>query len=375
MKEKKNVLLYYVNTDWGFLSHRLELAKKALSEGYEVHLMTNITDHKKFIENEGIIIHESNLSRGFNILKDVTAIYSFIRTVLKIKPEIIHSVSNKNNIICGILGNFLGIKKIILAVSGLGYIFIRKNLVSKIARKIISSSFSLAINKKDTFIIVQNSIDQKIVNNFIKKKINKKNIILIKGSGVNTKYFYPVKEAEGKLNISLVARMIYDKGIKEFVEAAIILKKKYVNIEFNLYGDPDKYNPTSIPIQTLNEWNTKKIINWRGYVDDTLSIYHKSHIIVLPSYREGMPKVILEASACGRPCIVTNVAGCNESIRVNQTGLLVELYNVNDLVEKIELLILNKDMRIKMGKEARKFSEKVFDINMINSRQLSLYKT
>ena len=135
--------------------------------------MTNITDHKKFIEKEGIIIHESNLSRGFNILKDITAIYSFIITVLKIKPEIIHSVSNKNNIICGILGNFLGIKKIILAVSGLGYIFIRENLVSKIARKIISTSFNLAINQKDTFIIVQNSVDKKIVNNFIKKKIKK----------------------------------------------------------------------------------------------------------------------------------------------------------------------------------------------------------
>tara|TARA_A100001015_G_scaffold311551_1_gene415019 strand:- start:2523 stop:3650 length:1128 start_codon:yes stop_codon:yes gene_type:complete len=374
MKERKYVLLYYVNTDRGFLSHRLELAKKALSEGYEVHLMTNITDYKKYIENEGIVIYESNLSRGFNILKDIFAVFSFVTTVLKIKPDIIHSVSNKNNIICGFLANFLGVKKIILAVSGLGYIFIKKNLINKIARKILSISFNLAINRKDSFIIVQNSNDQKIVNNFIRKKLKRKNVVLIKGSGVNTKYFYPVRESEGNLNISLVARMIYDKGIREFVEAAIILKKKYIGIEFNLYGDPDRHNPSSIPIQKLNEWNNKKIINWRGHVEDTLSIYHKSHIIVLPSYREGMPKAILEASACGRPCIVTNVAGCNESIKVNQTGLLVELYDVNDLVDKIELLILNRDMRIKMGKEARIFSEKVFDINMINSKQLNLYK-
>ncbi len=230
MEEKKKVLLYYVNTDWSFLSHRLELAKKALSEGYEVHLMTNITDHKQFIENEGIVIHESNLSRGFNILKDIVAIYSFVITILKIKPDIIHSVSNKNNIISGILSNFIGVKKIILAVSGLGYIFIKENLASKIARKILSSSFNLAINIGNSFIIVQNTDDQKIVSNFIKKKIKRKNIILIKGSGVDTKYFYPVKEAEGNLNISLVARMIYDKGIKEFVEAATILKKNMLTL-------------------------------------------------------------------------------------------------------------------------------------------------
>ena len=373
IENKKPILLYYINVDWSFLSHRIDLAKKAISEGYEVHLLTNITNCKETIENHGILVHESYLSRKFNLLKDIKGIFRLISIIIKIKPEIIHAVSNKNIILGSIIGKIFKIKKIILAVSGLGYIYIRENILTKFLKKIFSIIYSIILRYEKSYIIVQNRDDLKIIQNFADNESQKKKIILIPGSGVDINYFKTAPENDGKIIISLVARMIYDKGIKEFVCAARILSKKYSNIEFNLFGSPDIHNPSSIKKKELAGWDSEKILRWRGHEEDTLSIYQQSHIIVLPSYREGMPKVILEASACGRPSVVTNVPGCKESIIPNKTGLLVKLFDVDDLVNKIEKLIINKEMRIAMGSEARKFAEQTFDINIINQKQVSLY--
>tara|TARA_B100000029_G_C17536280_1_gene944991 strand:+ start:99 stop:1244 length:1146 start_codon:yes stop_codon:yes gene_type:complete len=373
IENKKPILLYYINVDWSFLSHRIDLAKKAISEGYEVHLLTNITTYKKIIENHGIVVHESYLSRKFNLLKDVQGLFKLISIIIKIKPDIIHAVSNKNIILGSIIGRIFRIKKIILAVSGLGYIYLRENILTKFFKKLLSIIYGIILRYEKSYIIVQNRDDLNIIQNFAKKDTQKRKIILIPGSGVDTNYFRPSPEKDGKIIISLVARMIYDKGIKEFVCAAKILSKKYSNIEFNLFGRPDIYNPSSIEEKKLVDWDSEKILRWRGYEEDSLSIYHQSHIIVLPSYREGMPKVILEASACGRPSVVTNVPGCKESIIPNKTGLLVKLFDVDDLVKKIEQLIINKEMRIAMGSQARRFAEQTFDINIINQKQIYLY--
>ena len=373
IENKKPILLYYINVDWSFLSHRLDLAKKAISEGYEVHLLTNITTSKKIIEDHGIVIHESYLSRKFNLLKDLQGLFKLISIIIKVKPDIIHAVSNKNIILGSIVGRAFRINKIILAVSGLGYIYLRTNIFTNFFKKILSIVYSIILNYEKSYIIVQNKDDLNIIQNFALKENQKKKIVLIPGSGVNINYFKPLPENDGKIIISLVARMIYDKGINEFACAAKILTKKYSNIEFNLFGNPDIYNPTSISESKLIDWESKKILRWKGYEKDALSIYKQSHIIVLPSHREGMPKVILEASACGRPSVVTNVPGCKEAIIPNKTGLLVKLFDVDDLVSKIEQLILNKEKRIEMGYQARKFAEKTFDIKVINQKQVSLY--
>ena len=371
---RKPTLLFYTNVDWSFVSHRLDLAKEAILDGYEVHLSSNITNSKDIIEKNGIFLHESYLSRRFHLFRDFYAIIKLIILIFKIKPKIIHNVSNKNIIIGGVVARIFKIKKIILAVSGLGYIYINKNLFTYIIKKIINLAYTIILKYKNSFVIVQNESDYNFISNIIKDDKKLKRIILIPGSGVDTDHFKPVEKSGNKIVVSIVARMLYDKGVNEFVQAAKILNKKYDKVEFNLYGEPDHGNPKSIPLIELNKWNLFKNINWKGHVKDSLSIYNNSDIIVLPSYREGMPKAILEASSCGKPSIVTNVPGCRDSIIPNKTGLLVKLYDIDDLVKKIEILITNDELRKSMGIEARKLALMKFNIKKINLQQLKIYR-
>ncbi len=372
--KEKPVLLYYTNVDWSFVSHRLDLAKAAINAGYEVHLLTNITNSRNIIENSGIIIHESYLSRRFNLFRDFLGFFKLIYIILRLKPKIIHNVSNKNILVGGVIARLFRIDKIVLAVSGLGYIYINKNLFTSTIKAIINRAYNIILKHPSSYIIVQNHDDYAIISSIFKNKKNYKKIILIPGSGVNVNYFKPNHKIQNKVIISLVARMIYDKGIQEFIDAAKNITKRYKKVEFNLYGNPDKSNPKSISLKRLKEWNLNKNINWKGFSNDTRLIYNSSDIIVLPSYREGMPKSILEASSCGRPSIVTNVPGCRDSIIPNKTGLLVNPYDVNDLISKIEYLIENINLRELMGIEARKLALKKFDIKIINSQQLEIYR-
>lgn len=381
LPKKKIKILYYTNVDWSFVSHRLDLAKEAIREGYDVHLLCNITNNKKIIEDCGITLHESFLSRRFNLFKDIFGIIKLIKIIIKIKPDIIHAVSNKNILFGGFICRVFRVKKIILAVSGLGYLYMNTSLFTKFSKKILHAVYNIVLKYNKSFVIVQNKNDFNIIKNILKKNTHKENIILVPGSGVDTNYFKPCikpgnnysSQENVSITVSLVARMLYDKGIKEFVDAAKILTKKYNKVKFNFYGDPDLGNPTSIPIDKLYEWNSFTNINWKGYESNTLFIYNTSDIIVLPSYREGMPKTILEAAACGKPSIVTDVPGCRDAIIQDKTGLLVRLYDSQDLINKIEFLINNADIRNSMGIEARKLAVRKFDLKKINSMQIKLY--
>ena len=381
LPKKKLKILYYTNVDWSFVTHRLDLAKEAIREGFDVHLLCNVTSKKKIIEGCGITLHESFLSRGFNIFKDIIVIIKLIKIIIKIKPDIIHSVSNKNILIGGFISRIFRVKITILAVSGLGYLYMNKNLFTKFSKIILHAVYNMVLKNKKSYVIVQNKSDFNIIHSILRKNTYKENIILIPGSGVDINYFKPLANVDGNysiqendnITVSLVARMLYDKGIKEFIDAAKNLSKKYSKVEFNLYGDPDLGNPTSIPIDKLSEWNSYININWKGYKSNTLSIYNTSDIIVLPSYREGMPKTILEAASCGKPSIVTDVPGCKDAIIPNKTGLLVKLFDTHDLQNKIEFLINNADIRNLMGVEARKFAVSKFDVKNINAVQIKLY--
>ncbi len=372
-KKETKKILYYNNVDWSFISHRIELARLAVENGYEVHLLTNITNQRKTLESLNIVVHESYLSRRYNVFKDIIGIINFIRILIIVRPDIVHAISNKNILIVSLFGRLIGIKKIVLAISGFGHLFIKKNVFNLIFKYIFKNILSLSLRNNNSTIIVQNSDDKKYIKFISSNKSEDTNIVLIPGSGVDIRYFKPQVNSSKIIEVSLVARMIYEKGVREFVEAARILKKRYKHIKFILYGNTDEGNPSSIPKKILNQWNIEGAIEWRGFEIDKLSIYRNSQIIVLPSYREGMPKTILEAAACGLPAIVTNVPGCRESIIPNKTGFLVELFDIDDLVSKIEELILDQEKRNLMGSKARLLAEEKFDINKINSEQMKLY--
>ncbi|MCK5296339.1 MAG: glycosyltransferase family 4 protein, partial [Alphaproteobacteria bacterium] len=259
---------------------------------------------------------------------------------------------------------------VINAMAGMGALFINNNLKMRILRKIIVTAFRFLLNRKNSRLIVQNEDDSSL---FINKKIvNPERIVKIKGSGVDTVKYKPMIEPDGIVTASIVSRMLWDKGVGELVEAAEILKNRNVKICIVLIGDTDLANPRTIPIKTLKQW--QKTIEWRGYTEDIADIWKNSHIAVLPSYREGMPKSLLEAAACGRPMITADVAGCRELVKHEENGLLVPVKDAESLANALERLANDVDLRKKLGKNARKSIETEYSEQIVAEQTASLYK-
>ena len=206
-------------------------------------------------------------------------------------------------------------------------------------------------------------------------KIDKlKNCVIIPGSGVDTKKFQNINSKNLKQNILYVGRILKDKGIYEYVEAAKIIKKKFPNWNFFIVGPKDYENPSKISNFLLEKWIKEKNIKWFDYSPDMKKFYKKASIVCMPSHREGFSKVLLEAGASARPIVTSDVAGCKEAIIPNKTGLIFKSKNTNDLVKKLLILINDKNKRIKYGIEGRKLVRKKFDIKIINKKIISIYK-
>ena len=202
--------------------------------------------------------------------------------------------------------------------------------------------------------------------------INPKKIFLIPGAGVNPDLFSPSEEpVTSTIKVTLVARMLWTKGVGELVAAAHLLRS--YNIQIQLIGDPDDQNPASIPIQTLKQWNEEGIVTWQGYQSNIVKIYQESHIAILPSYREGLPKSLLEAAACGRPIITCDVPGCREIVKDGYNGILIPTKDSVALAKAIQTLANDKALRLTMGANGRKRIETEFSEQIINTQVLSLY--
>ena len=295
----------------------------------------------------------------------------------KIKPDIIHNVGPKPIIYGSIIAKLLKIKSVINAPIGMGFVFTSSSLKAKLLKNILLFLFKFTLNKhhginQKNRVIFENSDD---MNFFINAKIvNINESILIRGAGVEIDEKLIKKKKENKIpTISLVARMLKDKGIYEFVEAAKILHHKKIKARFLLIGDIDKKNPTSLKQSKLEEWNDKKIIEWLGWVNDVKRILLQTDILCLPSYREGLPKSLLEGAAIGLPLVTTNTVGCKEVVLEGVNGYLVPIKESKKLSLAIQKLIEDKDLRLKMGKESLRIAKSEFSSEIINSQTLSIY--
>lgn len=314
------------------------------------------------------------IERGnISLAQDLKLILKLIIILRKENPDILHNISLKPVLYGSIAGIFSNIPKIINTFPGLG--FLKNDSTDKFKifiRFLLKKLLSLVLNIRENTVIVQNTDDY----SYCKKQLSlKKNgLILIRGSGVNVKKFVPKKEPDGYIRVSLVSRMLYDKGINEFVESAKILKSKYPNVIFSLIGLPDKENNNSVSKEILKNWHNQKIIEWLGYNKDINKIWGISHIACLPTfYSEGLPKSLLEASSCGRPIISSDNPGCREIVEDKYNGLIVPEKNVLKLVEAIEYMINHKNERIRMGQNGRKKVVSMFDRKIINKKTLKTY--
>ena len=337
------IFTFVVNVDWFFISHRLPIALKAKQLGYNVHIATTLTGHKKKLEDHGLIVHELNISRGSsNIFSALSILLKLILLFKQLKPDLVHCVTIKPVIIGGIACHFTNLKGVVFSISGLGYVFIKEGIVNSIRKRIVSFFYKISLNHKNMKVIFQNNSDKEIISQIA--GLNDEEAVLIKGSGVDLKYFSFSDSFSETPLVLLASRMLKDKGIQEFVEAAAIVKKESGNIKFVLVGSPDPENNASITLKEILQWEESGIIEYWGQRDDMMEIISQSSIVVLPSYREGMPKILLEAAAVGRPVITTDVPGCRDAIIPNKTGLLVPMKDPLTLAEKLSFFYQMKHL-------------------------------
>ena len=270
-----------------------------------------------------------------------------------------------------LVARWVGGIQILNAISGLGYLFIAQGWKSSIRQKILLWGYRAILHSKKVWILFQNPDDQAL---FAQHKIiHPQHISIIKGSGVDLQQFAFSAIPKGKIKIILVARMLWDKGVGEFVKAATVLKQQGVDADFLLVGSVDLGNPKSISIEQLEQWSKSGVVKWLGERADIPQLVAKSHIAVLPSYREGLPKSLIEAAAVGRPIVTTNVPGCREVVKEGENGFLVPARDAKKLAAAIKKLTNNPKLLITMGKKSRLMAEQEFSIQKVISKTLALY--
>jgi len=370
-------LLYLVTEDWYFCSHRLELATAALKADYDVYLVTQVTCHAEVITTENIKLYPVVFSRSFKRpWQDIKTLINIFKIYREIQPDIVHHVALKPVMFGSLTCLFMKKNKpkvVINAMTGLGSLFISKKPFLSIVKSVFSKLLIFFLQRKNSHLIVQNNDDKALFIDEYHLPLEK--ISLIKGSGVNMNTYKSALNKSKLITVILVARMLKDKGVEEFVDAVSILEKQGQSARFVLVGDIDEENPSSISTARLEEWNEKGIIEWWGQCDNMASVYEQANIVVLPSYREGLPKVLLEAAACGLPIVATDVPGCREIVKHGVNGLLVPVRTADELAAAINQLINNPERCKEMGSRGKDLVEKEFSSNIVIDKTLMLYKS
>ncbi len=369
----KGKLLFILNDPAYFLSHRLPIAIAARKAGYEIHIATHKTLAPPKIAEEGFSHHSIPLSRsGKNIFSELVSLIAIYRLLRRLKPNIVHLVTIKPVIYGAIAARFARIPTVVAAVPGLGYLFVDQHLEARILRRLICHLYRLAFRYKNLKVIFQNDDDRDTLLTMGALKENQS--FLIRGSGVDLAHYHCQAEPDSKLPVVVMAaRLLRDKGVVEYVEAARLLKAKGISACFWLAGEPDPGNPSSIAEKQLAAWTKAGDIEYLGFCHDIPRLFSYAHLVVLPSYREGLPRVLAEAAACGRAIVTTDVPGCRTAIIPNQTGVLVKVNDSASLAEAIHALLINKPLRNAMGAAGRKLAESEFDITKIVAEHLQIY--
>ena len=370
MNNKK--LLFIVNVDWFFISHRLPIAIEAMHKGYEVHIATTITDRLDILLDKGLIVHPINLHRSQSGIIAITSefleIFSLVR---KISPDIAHLVTIKPVLLGGLVTRLLRTPSVVSAISGLGFVFTNNGFTTWLQRKVVSVIYRLALGHSNQRVIFQNNDDKKRLSKLTRLSLD--NSTVIQGSGVNLYLYKLLPLPNGLPIVLLAARLLVDKGVREFVQAAELVNKNKMRARFVLVGEIDKFNPASIQEQELSMWKESSSVELWGYRNDMENVLSNATIVVLPSYREGFPKILVEAASCGRVIITTDVPGCRDAIEKDVTGLLVPVRNARALAKAVSQLLNDPNLCKKMGIAGRERAERLFDIKKIVIEHTDIY--
>lgn len=351
---KKKKLLFLVTEDWYFVSHRLELAQAALVQGFDVGVATRVGSCGEQIKAAGITLFPLDWQRqSAGLLDNVRVLWCIYQLYRKERPDIVHHVAMKPVLLGGLVARFAGVKRVVSAIAGMGHLFLSQTRSVKMTRALLSRLLPWLLNQPGSRVIVQNRDD---VQQLVKIGVSQDKIRLIPGAGVNVEKFpfspEPVAET---LLVVLPARMLASKGVNEFVAAAQTIRQLpewQSKVRFALVGDTDSANPSAIRPEQLQRWHDMGIIEWWCHRADMAKVYEQANIVCLPSYGEGMPKALLEAAACGRVLLTTDVPGCRELVQDGVNGLLVAAKDPSALVKGLLMLMKDRALRKRMGESA-----------------------
>ena len=374
MGSRPPVLLYVVNVAWFFCLHRLHLARAARDAGFTVHVATapDFAEHVQRIRSEGLCFHPLKLRRGrWSVLEECRLAASLWGLYRRVRPDIVHHVTIKP-VLCGTLAARLAaVPAIVNSVSGLGFVFTATDRWSRMRRRAVECAYKTLLASREIRVIFENSDDLQM---FVARRIVKAHqALLIRGVGVDLERFRLFPPRTGVPLIVLPARMLWDKGVREFCTAAATLQTEGVAARFALVGGLDDENPAAVPESWLREQHSRGIVEWWGLREDMVAVYAAAHGVCLPSYREGLPTVLLEAAACGCALVATDVPGCREVVRDGDTGLLVPPHNPMALAAALRTLILDPGLCARLSAAAHKRVAEEFSAEHVRQATNGLY--
>ena len=365
-------LMLVVTDDWYLWSHRIGLAVAARDAGYDVTIVTHVGEYGERIRALGLDLVDVDFARGrispganLRTVRELCAVYR------RWEPQLVHHVAIKPIVLGSAAAARARVPVTVNALAGLGTALISGNLKARLARPVLRPALGWAMRRPRSHAMVQNPENAKFVESL---GVQPERVSLVRGAGVDVRRFRPRPEPAGPVRVTMVSRLLWDKGVREFVDAAMLVRKARGDVVFTLVGAPDEGNPTSVPSEEVRSWAADGLVEWWGYREDLADVLADSHVAVLPSYGEGLPKTLLEAAACGRPIVATDVSGCREVVRHGDNGLLVPARDAGALANAIMALAGDPARRAAMGAAGRRRAETEFAAERINEETLRVYE-
>jgi glycosyltransferase involved in cell wall biosynthesis len=374
MSAARPKILFVVAEDWYFWSHRRPIAAAALQNGYDVYVATRVGDCGEKIIGAGFRLIPLRLNRSsyslFHELRTVGQLRSIYRQV---KPDIVHHIALKP-VLYGSMAA-LGERRtqVINAFAGLGYLVSSPTFKARALKRVLWTMFRFLLNRPNSFLLLQNREDRDLL--VADVGVLPEKTTIIRGSGVDIHEFQATAELPGVPIVLLSSRMLWIKGISDFVDAAKLLRARGVNARFVLAGDTDLGSPGAIPREKLQEWQNAGSVEWWGHQQSMPQMLQQATLVCLPSHGgEGVPKALIEAAASERAIVATDVPGCRDIVRHGINGLLVATKNPAALADAIATLLNNASLRAEMGRRGRKIAVNEFSEEKVIQQTLALYR-
>jgi glycosyltransferase involved in cell wall biosynthesis len=367
-------IVFVVNSCRFFLSHRLPVAQAVAAAGYEVHVATPPCDESGELQRHGFVYHSIPMSRsGQNPLVELVTFVRLLALFWRLRPDLVHLVTIKPVLYGGIACRLSPVRAMVAAISGLGSVFRARSLTGLLRRFAVSRLYRVSLGGRRVAVIFQNESDRNLLVRVASLPVWKAN--LIRGSGVNLAEYKVRPEPEGEVRAVFASRRLGEKGVRDFVDAARLLRNRGVKVDCLLVGEPDPGNPTTVQQHELDAWRDEGVVQCLGFRSDIAALFAGCHMVVLPSYYgEGLPKVLMEAAASGRAVVTTDHPGCRDAIIPGRTGLLVPLCDPEKLADAMEHIVDCADERKAMGLEGRKLAEKEFSVDTVVWQHMEIYR-